>query len=171
MIRSTYAAALAFALLALPAALAGCDALDAQSEFEQEAFLPASGIARTDAQGTLLADDPDDWRTAPLYALSGFRVSQRPSPNPARIDQVVTTVVFTDEAIPGGLRIVGYRDALRAPIPGQRQERQDVPGPGAYVFAFFPAEIPGAQPGDLWRLVFFDGQSHVVTYGDLQIEG
>jgi hypothetical protein len=169
MIRSPRTAARRLALFALAALpLAGCDALDGQSEFERDAFLPASGIARTDEQGNLITDDPDDWRTAPLYAFSGFRVAQRPYPNPAFIDQGVTIIVSTDDVIPGGLRIVAYRGELRSPLPGLSL---DVPGAGTYPVSFFPGEITGAQPGDLWRLVFFDGQSHVVTYGDLQIEG
>lgn len=171
MIRSPRAAAPALAALALTAlaalSLGACDAYDGQFDFEQAAFQPATGIARSDAQGNLVADDPDDWRTSPLYAFSGFRVIQRAYPNPARIDQVVTIVVSTDDGIPGGLRIVAYKDGLRRTIPGQQAT---IPGPGAYPFGFFPGEIPGAQPGDLWRLVFFDGQSQVVTYGDLLIE-
>ena len=168
MIRPPRTAALLLPLLALASLpLAGCDALDGQSEFEQDAFRAASGIARTDESGNVIADDPDDWRTAPLYAFSGFQVVLRAYPNPARLDQGVTIQVRAGDAIPGGLRIVAYRAGLRRPIPGQQD---DVPGPGTYTFTFFPGEIPGAQPGDLWRLVFFDGQSHVVTYGDLQIE-
>ena len=29
----------------------------------------------------------------------------------------------------------------------------------------------GAQPGDLWRLLLFDGVENIVSYGDLLIEG
>ncbi|HLT46909.1 MAG TPA: hypothetical protein VK002_06745 [Rubricoccaceae bacterium] len=166
MIRTALAAS---CLLLVPLALGGCDALEAQDAFEQDASKPPSGIARTDAQGNLISDDPDDWRTAPLYATSFFRVATRPYPNPVSFSggQPVNILVTTGDAIPGGLRIVAYKGGLRRVIPGAQC---DVPGPVACSFSFFPSEIAGAQPGDLWRLVLFDGQSNVVTYGDLQIE-
>ena len=168
MIRTLCAAS---CLLASALALAGCDASDAQGEFELAASQPPSGIARTDAQGNLLSDDPDDWRTAPLYATSFFRVTIRPYPNPVSYagGQPVVMQVQTGDAIPGGLRLVPYENGRR----GQFTSNQTVavPGPGAYTFTFYPSEILGAQPGDFWRLVLFDGQSHVVTYGDLQIQG
>jgi hypothetical protein len=167
MIRTPrFAFALLFAAAAAPL-LGGCDALGAQDEFERDAAQPAQGIARTDAQGNLITDDPDDWRTAPLYATSFFRVTLRAFPNPAGFNEGVTIQMQTGDAIPGGLRLVAFKDDLRSPVPGKQC---DVPGDVPCIFTFFPSDIPGARPGDLWRLVVFDGQSNVVTYGDLLVE-
>jgi hypothetical protein len=167
MIRTPRAALGAvFLAAALLPPLGGCDALEAQDAFEEDAARPASGIARTDRDGNLIQDDPDDWRTAPLYAISGFRVTARAFPNPAGFSEGVTIQMQTGDAIPGGLRLVAFKDAFRVSVPGQQCE---TPGDVPCAFAFFPSEIAGAQPGDLWRLIVFDGQSNVVTYGDLLI--
>ena len=165
MIRTT------LSLLALACTLSlvlvACDALDAQAEFENAASLPPQGIFRTtDGVSALNGEnDPDDWRTAPLYAFDGTRVTLKAHPNPARLDDNVILQLSTGEAIPGGVRIRPVRGQQFAPI----LQTQEVSGPGVVTFSFFPGEIVGAQPGDLWRLIVFDGRSNVVTYGDLQI--
>ncbi|MDX1419162.1 MAG: hypothetical protein R3181_04290 [Rubricoccaceae bacterium] len=166
MIRTASAAA----CLLLALALAGCGSSEAQAEFELDAAQAASGIARTDAQGNLLSDDPNDWRTAPLYATSFFQVTRRPFPNPVSFSSgaVVIMEVTTGDAIPGGLRLVPFENGRRSRFTSE--QTCFVGGPDICVFDFFPSEIEGAQPGDLWRLILFDGQGNVVTYGDLQIE-
>lgn len=150
--------------------LSGCGSSEAQAEFERDAAQAASGIARTDALGNLVSDDPDDWRTAPLYATSFFQVSTRPYPNPVSFSSgdTVELIVSTGGAIPGGLRLVPFGNGRRSRFTSE--QTCFVGGPDVCVFDFFPSEIEGAQPGDLWRLILFDGQGNVVTYGDLRIE-
>ena len=164
MIRTT----LAVFLAAL--SLSGCDANNAQGDFRIAAGAVPSGIFRTVDGMTPLngENDPDDWRTAPIYVTSGFRVNRRAAPNPVQISGsgTVTIEVVTDARIPGGLQLVardgfGSRTVLTPFI--------DILD-GFTLFTFFPSEIVGAQAGDLWRLVLFDSRGEPVTYGDLQIE-
>src|SRR5690606_40269367 len=100
MIRTALAAALLLSALAL----GGCDAFEAQDAFEDDASEPPSGIFRTDDGVTPLGgeNDPDDWRTAPLYATSLFSVTLRPFPNPVSFSggETVTLQVTTGDAIP-----------------------------------------------------------------------
>ena len=151
--------------------LSGCDANNAQADFRIAAGAAPSGIFRTVDGVTPLngENDPDDWRTAPIYASSGFLVVQRASPNPARLSvpDVVQIVVHTDSRIPGGLQVVA-RDGSNERFV--LTPFVDLPGAGNYVITFFASEILGAQAGDLWRLVLFDSRGEPVTYGDLQIE-
>jgi hypothetical protein len=154
-------------LLGGPLLLGGCDAVEGQDDFERDALQAPAGFARTDATGTLLSDDPDDWRTAPLYAFD-FLVTPRPYPNPARPDEGVTIQMQVSDVIPGGLRLRAYRGLERLPWQGLQVA---VPGASFYTFTFFPGEITGAVPGELVRLIVFDGQGNTVTYGDLQIAG
>jgi len=151
--------------------LSGCDANNGQVDFRVAAGAVPSGIFRTTDGVTPLngENDPDDWRTAPIYATSGFLVLQRGSPNPARLSvpDVVQIVVHADSQIPGGLQLVA-RDGF-----GERiiiTPFTDIPGAGSYPFTFFASEILSAQAGELWRLVLFDSRGEPVTYGDLQIE-
>jgi len=151
--------------------LVGCDANNAQVDFRIAAGAVPSGIFRTIDGVTPLngENDPDDWRTAPIYATSGFFVAQRASPNPARLSvpDVVQIVVHTDSRIPGGLQLVA-RSGINERIV--LTSFLDIPGPGDYVFTFFASEILGAQARELWRLVLFDSRGEPVTYGDLQLE-
>ncbi len=159
-------------LLAVLAALAfvGCDANNDQLDFRSAASAVPSGIFRTLDGTTPLngENDPDDWRTAPAYATSGFIVLNRAHPNPAHLDQsdTVTILITTLDRIPGGLQLVA-RNGL-----GERivlSQYRDIPG-GTEAFSFFVSEILGAQPGELWRLILFDSRGEPVTYGDLLIE-
>ncbi len=151
--------------------LGGCDADNGQSDFRVAAGAIPSGIFRTDDGMTPLngENDPDDWRTAPIYATSGFVVNRRASPNPARIaaSEVVTIEVLTTAGIPGGLQLVA-RDGTGGRIALSAFE--SIPGGGFQTYAFFVSEILGAQAGELWRLILFDNRGEPVTYGDLLIE-
>ena len=129
-----------------------------------------SGIFRTDDGVNPIGDenDPDDWRTAPVYAGS-FLVLQRAHPNPARPDEAVALVfrIATFNAFPGGLRLVAF-----AP-DGRRQHIASLPEAttaGTYDIQFYPGEVPFLAQGGLFRLILFDANSEPVTYGDLLVE-
>ncbi len=160
-----------FALIFAGLILSSCDANNAQVEFSIEAGGVPSGIFRTDDGFTALMgeNDPDDWRTSPLYATSGFVVTNRAYPNPASLSgsDGFTIVISTIDAIPGGLFLVAF-DGF-----GERYELgpiESIPGPGSYAISRLTSLIQGAQAGELWRLVLFDSRGEPVTYGDILIE-
>lgn len=129
----------------------------------QSASETPNGFARTDSQGTILDDDEDDWRVAPIY---GGKVRVDPAyPNPATIDFVTIPVTVLEfNSVQGGLSIRG-RDAsgtLRT-----LDDILDATDPGAYIFRFSPALL--ARSG-LVRLFIFDRLGELVSYGDLMVQ-
>lgn len=146
----------------------GCNTRGEQSEFVVQALQPPGGITETDATGAVVgSEDPDDWRTGPLYV---GRVRVEPAfPNPVvfggQITVGVTLLGF--EGVPRGVRI----DALRS--DGQQlfeiARRPEIDQDG-----FFPIRFNlSAAVGDegLVRLVLFDiGRNEVISYGDVQID-
>ncbi len=156
------------ALLALLALLlaAGCDTQRGDQEaFVEMANLPPKNFARTDASGTILEDDPDDWRTAPFFA---GKISFRPAyPNPTTGEPV--TLPFTVLEF----NAISNRLVLRARDPGDPNrlilldDLTNASETGGHDFRFAPGLI--GIPG-LHRLFVFDAVGEIVTYGDLKLE-
>lgn len=147
--------------------LSGCDAGEAQQSFRDAASLPPNGIFRTvDGVNALGGEnDPDDWRTAPLYA-GKFLVSRRAFPNPANISDVVTIEVRVTgfNVIPGGIRVVGYTENNRRIVLGVDQSAAS---DGVYAFTFFGGDLNDTSGSGLRRIIIFDGQSQPLSYGDI----
>lgn len=152
-----YALAMCCVLLASP----GCDTQRQQDDFADEAFSPPSGFTRTDEDGKVLSEDPDDWRTAPAFV---GRVLVEPAfPNPTG-DQFVNIRVRVLEfnAVAGGLQLVGLDDTNRF------FRLDEVSGElGADVFTFNPSFL--GRRG-LVRVFILDGRNEIISYGDLQVE-
>lgn len=148
--------------------LSGCNTRGEQSEFVAQALQPPDGITATDENGTVVgSEDPDDWRTAPLYA---GRVAVKPAfPNPVAFGQQATIGVNLRvfEGVPRGVRI----DALRS--DGQQlfeiTSRPEVNQAGFFSIRFNLSAAVGEE--GLVRLVLFDiGRNEVISYGDVQID-
>ena len=157
-------AGLCLLLLAITACLtAGCDTQDLQDEFAEAASLPPQGIVQTDAQGNILEEDEDDWRTAPLYR--GVLRVDPAYPNPASETFITIPVTVTQfNAVRGGLTLRVYNNARELVALDQILEAD---APGAYVFNFASGLLPRTG---LHRLFIFDGAGEIVSYGDLLIE-
>lgn len=148
--------------LALAFTLSACDSQEQQNDFVDEAGRTPTGFARTDDNGAILADDEDDWRTAPIFA---GKVRFDPAyPNPVGGEVVTIPVTVLEfNAIQGGL-IARARDGS-----GTLRLLDEIPAtsdPGAYVLRFNPAIL--AREG-LVRVFIFDTLGELVTYGDLQL--
>ncbi len=146
--------------------LPGCDSQrDAQEEFVARAEGAAEGFVRTDAAGAILEDDPDDWRTAPLFA---GRISFRPAyPNPTTGEPVTlsfTTLEFNAVTDRMTLRYRDPADPRRLPL---LDEITNASQTGGHDFRFSPTQI-GVK--GLHRLFVFDGFGELVTYGDVMLE-
>ena len=150
----------------LLAAGTGCDTQEEQRDFAEEAFSTPSGFVRTEADGTLVQDDPDDWRTAPRYANSVF--VQPAFPNPT-VGEFVTIPVSVQQfnAVPGGLRLVTLDGSSTTQRFITLSDLPEADAPGAYVFFFSPVTI--GRRG-LVRVFVVDGRSELVSYGDLFVE-
>ena len=150
----------------------GCDSQQAQEQFQQDANLPPSGIAVTDDGGTILDDDPDDWRTAPAFAgIVRFEPAYR---NPTSGDLITVPVIVQQfNALPGGLELRGLDDTGRLALLDDLPQATQ---PGAYTFVFSPAQfsITGNLPSirGIHRVFIFgiQGTSDVISYGDILVE-
>jgi hypothetical protein len=152
--------------------IAGCDSQADQAEFEADANLPPSGIAATDENGTLISDDPDDWRTSPTFA--GVVRFDPAYPNPTPRQEVTLPVIVQQfNALPGGLELRGFDDTGRLTLLDDLPQATQ---PGAYTFVFSPLQF--SPTGDLnairglHRVFVFSrlGSREVISYGDVQVD-
>lgn len=148
--------------------MSSCDTQADQNNFVDEASLPPEGITRILDQsfgGTVCEEDPDDWRTSPVY--NGIiRVERGASPNPASSVLVTIDVTvlqldrvrgsLTLRAFGGGNTLV-FLDTIL-----------DASSPGGYVFQFNSSLL---STNGLHRLFIFDGVGELVTYGDIELAG
>lgn len=151
--------------------LSACDTFNEQRDFSSDASRPPDGITRTEESSEVVDEDPDDWRTSPLYR--GVVRVEPAYPNPVTSDLQRVTVPFwiTDfDAITGNLTLRGYTDKQRFIA----LDRREVTGPGSYQFDFSPSWLSSAGNLDavegLHRLFIFDARGEIVSYGDLRIE-
>lgn len=140
----------------------GCDTQNLQRDFAEEAALPPRGFTETLDGRTFVSEDPDDWRTAPVYA--GVVRVDPAYPNPATGGTVTINLSVTvSNAVRSPL-------VLRANDPAGRflrlDEVRNVGSPGFYAFTFNPAMLGQSR---LVRLYVFDGAGEIVSYGDLQL--
>lgn len=142
----------------------GCDTAEQQNNFEDEAFSTPSGFTRTDENGQILAEDKDDWRTAPVYSTSVLIDPAFPNPTAASDFVNIPVSVRQFNSIQGGLELVSFDENG---IPRRLDEIRDARDPGAYVFTFNPGLL-GVQ--GLIRLFILDTRGILVSYGDLSIE-
>ena len=151
-------AAVALALLA-----GGCDAHQKQEDFADQASRAPAGYVSTVDGIEVTSDDPDDWRTAPLF-LGKVRIDPA-YPNPASTDVVTIPFSILDfDAVRGGLVLRAF-DANRRFI--RLDEEPQATQPGAYIFSF-PAPLLGTK--GLHRLYIFDAFGEIVSYGDLLLQ-
>ena len=160
-----------FLLLSLGGMLFGCDSSEDQAEFQADSSLPPSGIVVTDENGTILQDDPDDWRTSPAFA--GIVRFDPAYANPTVGELMTLPVIVQDfNALPGGLALRAFDDQGRlrlvAALPQATQ-------PGVYTFVFSAAQFcqtcDATQLKGLHRVFVFGigGTSEVVSYGDIEV--
>lgn len=146
----------------------GCDITNTaanQEAFERDALQKVpSGFTEITADGTVISEDPDDWRTAPLYAVGRFEIGQLPFPNP-----------YAERS---GLAFSGFAEGVGELVLRRLQSNgvlvgldRDVLGSGTRGFSFVDdgTWFGNVQPG-LHRLVVLDGRGRIVTYGDIQVE-
>lgn len=159
-------------LLTLIVGLGACNRNDAQDEFEQKAFQPADGITQTDFNSNIVGDpDPDDWRTSPFY--TGLADIEPSYPNPiqfgtnARLDVFLNGIPYTT------VLELGYFDTRLSDSPWIQidlyQDATEFSTPSLNINTdFFGNTVDEAR--GTYRLVLFDSNQRVITYGDIRIE-
>ncbi len=148
-----------------------CDLNKNQNRFEQEAFRTPEGITSTDIGGQILSNDADDWRISPLY-INSIEVLRPAYPNPASNQTITVEFLVTSlDSIVGLMGYVLRADGSLSRIGTYRTDTLPVGtisiqiDPTVFSFA---GNLSGAQ--GLHRVLFYDIQDRIITYGDVQIE-
>lgn len=146
-----------------------CTSNDAQEDFERLAFSQAEGITQTDNNSTIIGEpDEDDWRSSPFY--SAIASIEPAFPNPILYGTTATIDVDMRGNSLTSLLELGYFDFQNRWT--QLDLREDISE-----FSTTPLTINSELFGSnadlargLYRLVIFDANQRVVTYGDIEIE-
>lgn len=157
----------------LPVFLVSCSGSDDQREFEQQALSTPSGFTETDASGAVTGDvDPDDWRIAPFF--QGLVEIQPAYPNPVQTTENVNIeITITGVEAVRGLDIMVWFDG------GHVQSVYQDPGnplnPGLIVARFSALDLSRFDNGGegargLRRVLIFDGNDNLISYGDIKVE-
>ncbi|MEX0722653.1 MAG: hypothetical protein WD357_10750 [Gracilimonas sp.] len=159
---------IAFALLLT----VSCTRNDAQREFEQEAYRSPDGYTETaQNNGEVLSNDPDDWRTSPLF--QGLIIVKPPYPNPVTTNQPV----WFEIGVTGVNSINGLQVFTRLDNGEfiSLFENFETLQPGDFPpFQINPIEfgMNGTPEGarGLNRIYIFNANSQLISYGDILVE-
>lgn len=157
--------------------LMACSKSEAQRDFEEQALSPPSGIRAMTANGTPVPNgerDDSDWRTAPNF--SGlFSVQTAAYPNPVSYnDRVEILIDIKAVDAVNGLTIYAFRQAsdLRTANPLEMQQGWLEPGLQSIIIdvSSFASSSGTGTIGNTYRLIFYDEQQTVITYGDVLVQ-
>jgi hypothetical protein len=157
----------------LTALLFSCSGSDDQREFERQAMQQPSGFTHTDASGAVTGSvDRDDWRIAPFF--QGLVEIEPAYPNPVlTTEQIRLEITVTGIESVRGLQISAILDGgYYQPI---YTDHTSPLNPGLKVVQFSPLDLSrfdddsdGAR--GLKRILIFDGNNNLISYGDIMVE-
>ncbi len=159
-----------FNILIIIAALfaVNCSNDDAQTEFEAQAYGEAANFTETNFQGDIVRIDSDDWRISPLYI--GLADVQPAFPNPVQFGSILRLEVEITGAPVSSFVELGYLNETNNWIPLQLQ---DVTSDFELLTFLINTSQFGntlEQAGGIHRLLLFDGNQRLITYGDILIQ-
>lgn len=156
--------------------LSGCSKSDDQREFENEALAEPRGITEVDTQGNVIDADPDDWRISPMYRgliTMGTPDNQPPFPNPLSFNQRLEINIYIRslETL-NRFEVYSFKQPTEANSPAIAI-RENISTTTLVTLNLSGQIISGSSGGSqasgLYRIVIYDGQQNVITYGDIQI--
>lgn len=155
-------------------AAAGCGQDDDQREFEREAYQLPDGITETEGNGTIISEDPDDWRTSPFF--QGLIFVEPAFPNPVTISDLLNIEIDVTgfDAVSGLTVAVLIENAANAQFRPLFTVNQNPLPPGFTSININPLELgrfntPESARG-LHRLIIFDNRQNIISYGDVLVE-
>lgn len=155
-----------FAVLVL-----SCDRNSAQDEFERLAFSTPQNFTRSDNNGNIISNDPDDWRIGPLFE-GLVEVNAVPYPNPSIGLRFNIELLITGLEAVSGLEVY-TRDQFGRPFIIYNDNRRPLP-PGLLDFFIEPSWLTPSriysEAIGLHRIFIYDGNGNLITYGDLKVE-
>lgn len=151
--------------------LFSCTQSEDQQEFENNAFKTPSGITETNTLGEILSKDPDDWRVSPLYATT-FEVFRPAYPNPSVVKPFTIEFLISGiDAVPG---LVGYVLRQDRSLSSFYRHPEQILPVGLITIEIDPSvfAISGVLSGSqgVHRVLFYDLNNRLITYGDVKVE-
>lgn len=160
-----------FILLVLIWIISACINSDEQISFEKDAFKTPESFTETNNAGEIISEDKDDWRVSPFY-LNVVEVFRPAYPNPTVVQYI--TVEFLVSGIESVSGLVCYVLRQDRSLSQVYRNSNDVLPTGLISVQLDPSlfayagTISGAQ--GLHRLLFYDINDRLITYGDVKIE-
>jgi hypothetical protein len=148
--------------------LLSCTNDDAQQKFESQAYGEPSNYTETNFQGDVVRADSDDWRIAPLYV--GLAEVRPIFPNPVQYGANINLEVELNGAPVSTVIELGFLNESNAWFPLQIQ---DITSDFELVTFFVNTRQFGStaeQARGIHRLLLFDGNQRLISYGDLLIQ-
>ena len=159
------------AVFAVFSVLLSCSSSSQQREFERDALQDPFGITRTNAQGQVENRDEDDWRISPLF--QAIVEVNPPFPNPATVGERVTFEISVTgvQAIEG---IVVFERLNNGNLAELFSTVDTQTSTTFIVFELNPLQLQdfggGNGPRGLHRILIYDFNNQLISYGDIEIE-
>lgn len=148
-----------------------CQRNSAQEEFERRAFTTPENFTKTDNNGNILVNDPDDWEIGPLFQ-GLVEINAVPYANPSIGLRFDFELLVTGLEAVSGLEIYA-RDQFGRPFIIYNDNRRPLPPGLVDIFIepswLSPSRIYSEAVG-LNRIFIYDGRGNLITYGDLKVE-
>lgn len=165
-----------FSVLIAGCLLASCSKSDDQRQFENEALRIPQNITETDDQGNIVNEDPDDWRVGPMYRGLidiGSTDFEAPYPNPLGYNQNITIWINFNVSEPvNAIEIRKFRSPSDPSYPQLRllQNDQLIRNNIITIEGQLIAESASDEARGLYRIMIYDGNQNLISYGDVRIE-
>lgn len=159
-----------FSFLLFALFISGCANNDAQTEFEREAYGLVENITETDFQGNIIDTDSDDWRISPLYSGLASIEPIFPNPLPYGSGRTAELILQMKGGLSSSFAELGYLDFNNR---WTQLDFQDNILEFSDTIFRVSAEEFGSSPElarGIYRLLLFDGNQRIITYGDILIE-
>ena len=157
-----------FLLAIISVAFNNCTNDDAQKKFETQAYGEPSNYTETTFQGDIVQIDNDDWRISPLYI--GLADVRPIFPNPVQYGSNINLDVEINGAPVGSIIELGYLNNSNNWFPLQVM---DITSDFEFVSFLINTRQFGStaeQARGIHRMLLFDGNQRLITYGDLLIQ-
>lgn len=158
-----------------PLLVFSCAQSEAQKEFEQQAFTAPSGIWEMTATGSHPENgenDSTDWQIGPNY-VGSISIQTPPYPNPVSYSGSIQLLINVNsfQAV-NGLQIYAFRQPGQS--VGPLYVHQGQLDPGFLNIRInteqFASSTGTGNFGSLYRLILYDGNLDVISYGDIEVQ-
>lgn len=145
-----------------------CTQDDAQQQFEAEAYQPASGYTKTDLQQNVLETDKQDWRVSPFY--EGLLQVLPLFPNPINYGGTAYIEITLNGAPIQSYLELGYLNFNQRWVPLQQEIVNSEFELVTFVIDTRNFGSSAELARGLHRLLLYDGNQRLITFGDLLIQ-